>query len=211
MKQFSIGLFGLSISIAIGILTTPGEAHHTDDVTMTFVNNSTCKLCHNDPAKGEQYTKWKSTDHAHAYATLLSEESDRIAAEMGLATKAVDSPECLRCHVTAYDAETRSVPPEMMIREGVQCDSCHGKGSAHLEDGKAIRMNADAPIDVKNHRVAPHESVCVQCHNPESPTWEPNRYTLETGDTDGFEFIQARRKIVHPRPERAHLFFGDSS
>lgn len=201
-------IFGLaSVSLLFGLTSGTTEAHHVAEADLEFVNNSTCKLCHNDPAKGEQFTKWKASVHAHAYTTLLGEESDRIAGEMGLSTKAAESPECLRCHVTAYDADTRAVPAQMMIREGVQCDSCHGKGSAHLADGKELRMDPSAAIDVKNHRTAPHEAVCVQCHNPESPTWNPERYALDSGGTAGFEFIQARRKVVHPRPERAHLFF----
>lgn len=209
MKTFRYCIAIAALSIGIGVVTDSGDAHHQSDAELEFVNNSTCKLCHNDPAKGEQFAKWKATDHARAYTTLMSEESDRIAREMGLTTKAVESPECLRCHVTGYDPQLQQAPSPIVMREGVQCDSCHGKGSAHLADGKQLRMDPDADVDLKAHRTAPHEAICLQCHNTDSPTWDPQRYTLESGETAGFDFIQARRKIVHPTPERAHLFFGD--
>lgn len=207
MTPLRITLALLILSITLGYLSKPGEAHHQSESELEFVNNSTCKLCHNDPANGEQFTKWKASVHARAHTTLMSEEANHIAQEMGITSPAVESPECLRCHVTGYDPLTQSVPAPIVMREGVQCDSCHGKGSAHLADGKELRMNPAAEINLKNHRTAPHEEVCLQCHNTESPTWDPQRYTLDSGETAGFDFLQARRKIVHPHPDRAHLFF----
>ena len=43
--------------------------------------------------------------------------------------------------------------------------------------------------------------MCATCHNPESPTWDPKRYTLEDGTTAGFDFDQATKRIAHPIPE----------
>jgi len=38
--------------------------------THKFVGAEKCKMCHNSPAKGAQYTKWTEAKHSKAYAAL---------------------------------------------------------------------------------------------------------------------------------------------
>jgi hypothetical protein len=44
------------------------------------------------------------------------------------------------------------------------------------------------------------EKSCRLCHNDTSPTWDPNRYTLPSGEKTGFDVVQAYEKIKHERP-----------
>ncbi len=44
------------------------------------------------------------------------------------------------------------------------------------------------------------EGICLDCHNPRSPTFDPKRYVLPDGSTTGFAFLEAKEKISHPIP-----------
>lgn len=165
-----------------------------------YVGNTNCKVCHNKPAEGEQWNKWKAMAHANAFKILLEEKALAVAKEKGLEKPPSESPECLRCHVTAYDVETGEPPAKIKKEDGVQCESCHGPASLHLEDGKKLALRQDAAVDIKAHLIEATEQVCVKCHNAQSPTWNPERYTLEDGTKVGFDFEQASKKIAHPNP-----------
>ena len=45
----------------------------TASAAPTFVGAEKCKMCHNSPAKGAQFTKWSESKHAKAFATLATE------------------------------------------------------------------------------------------------------------------------------------------
>jgi len=80
----------------------------------------------------------------------------------------------------------------------VQCESCHGPGSSHIKDGRDRWMKRDLEIDTAAHILIPNERICVRCHRSQSPTWDPERYTLPNGTKKGFDFQQAFAKIMHP-------------
>ncbi len=86
-----------------------------------FVGVAKCKTCHKKPEQGEQFKKWQASKHAEAFETLKSEESAKIAKEKGLTTPAYEAPECLKCHVTAYDADASMLGPKFVKEDGVQC------------------------------------------------------------------------------------------
>jgi len=165
-----------------------------------YVGNSTCKVCHNKPAEGKQWDVWKSKPHAQAYQVLLEDKALAIAKEKGLEKPPSESPECLRCHVTAYNRETGELPAKIKKEDGVQCESCHGAGSLHQKDGQQVLLKKDTTIDIAAHLVKPDEKLCTTCHNSDSPSWNPEQYTLEDGTKVGFDFKQASKKIEHPNP-----------
>jgi len=97
---------------------------------------ASCVRCHT-----EQYEHWKTTAHAHAYATL----QDKFQAS---------NPECLRCHTTCQldlKQDGTGFVPEGL--RNVQCESCHGIGTDHARDGSygAIRVE-----------------TCLNCHDREN-------------------------------------------
>jgi len=106
-----------------------------------YVGDQTCRGCHE-----QAYNFWKTTRHAHAYQALAGKGRQHDVA-------------CIRCHVVGYEkpggacslAATRD-------RESVQCESCHGPGSQHVEGGgDPSRINRMVP-----------ETTCRGCHDAEN-------------------------------------------
>ena len=163
-----------------------------------FVGNKTCKLCHNREDYGGQWSIWHNSPHARAYETLFNEESLQIAKDRGMDVAPSESADCLRCHVSAYDRTSQTVPVAFAMTEGVQCESCHGPGSLHVADGRHRWINGDTSVDTLANIIRPDGRACNQCHRRQSPTWDPERYELPGGRTTGFDFQQAFAKIAHP-------------
>ena len=179
-------------------LTAAASAQGGNNRGAEFVSQATCKLCHNRTEQGTQWRIWDGSPHRRAFETLLSEESKAIAKKLGLAAQPQEAAECLRCHVTSYDAETKKIEKALFIEDGIQCESCHGPGSNHVVDGRRYWMEKDPTANMAAHIVRPDQRACVQCHRRQSPTWDPARYTLANGQTTGFDFQQAFAKIAHP-------------
>ncbi|MFH1143032.1 MAG: cytochrome c family protein [Candidatus Eisenbacteria bacterium] len=151
-----------------------------------FIGAQSCKTCHNIPAKGEQFAKWQSSKHAKAYQTLLNDQSKAIATGKKLTKPAHEAPECLRCHVTAWDAKAELKGAKFDPAEGIGCESCHGPGAEY----KAVHMK-DVPKAMTLGMIAPGEALCVSCHNPESPTFKE------------FKYAEALAVVAHPNPKKA--------
>lgn len=165
-----------------------------------YVGNSKCKICHNKKDEGEQWNKWKEEKHSKALELLSTDEAKAVATEKGLTTPPAESPECLKCHVTAYDPATGKAPADIKMEDGVQCETCHGPASTHTIEGKKHK-SGDASADPKSKIHKGEEAICKTCHNEESPTWKADRYTLEDGSTTGFDYKQAWEKINHSKPK----------
>ena len=110
-------------------------------VTETFLGSEMCARCHEAEA-----AVFKAS--AHAKAMLVLEEAGEET-----------NPECISCHVTGWsvaggyglNARNRN----MLIH--VQCEACHGYGTAHKRNDPALRLRA--------------REVCLDCHNQE---WSPD-------------------------------------
>ena len=81
----------------------------------TYAGEAKCISCHAAPHKITG-----ATAHAHAYLTLQRKGSEY-------------DPECLRCHTVGYGARDGfrnfQTTPQFA---NVQCESCHGRGTAHI-------------------------------------------------------------------------------
>jgi hypothetical protein len=86
---------------------------------------------------------WETTRHAHAYATLSSENK-----QFNL--------DCVSCHVTGYDQPGGSSVTHVDRLENVQCEVCHGPGSTHVAN----------PERVGPPNKHPKEDLCLGCHHP---------------------------------------------
>jgi cytochrome c554/c'-like protein len=150
-----------------------------------FVGAEKCKLCHNAPAKGAQFTKWSESLHSKAFATLASEEAKKIAAAKGIADPQ-KADECLRCHVAGHGAPAASLTEKYKAEDGVSCEGCHGPGGDYWKmDVMKDRAKATAA-----GMVLPTEKTCTGCHNAEGPTFK------------GFDFKTALAKVAHPNPAK---------
>ncbi|MCP5048858.1 MAG: cytochrome C554 [bacterium] len=137
----------------------------------TYVGVKKCKLCHKGVKKGEVYEKWMSAKHSKAFETLKKKNdgSDK-------------NPKCLECHTTGYDKGGYKIGDANAAKfEGVQCESCHGAGSAY----KKMKVMKSRDESVKNGMLIPNEESCKKCHNKKSPTFK------------GFDFKEAMKKIDH--------------
>ena len=199
MKKYAIRT---ACAITLCHLLVPAQAA-AEEAERTFIGNRQCKLCHNKPAEGAQWTVWTKTEHRQAFKVLSSEKALEVGKKLGLEKLPSESASCLKCHVTGYNEKTHAVPAKLKMQEGIQCESCHGPASAHMEGGKALRMKKDTTIDISKTIARPGVKTCVKCHNAENPTWDPARYTLENGETTGFDFAQAYAKIKHTNPKKS--------
>jgi 2',3'-cyclic-nucleotide 2'-phosphodiesterase (5'-nucleotidase family) len=102
----------------------------------SYVGIAVCSSCHK-PEK----EFWDTTRHAHAYATLSSQSK-----ELNL--------DCVSCHVTGYDQPGGSSVTHADTLKDVQCEVCHGPGSAH-----AAKPKVEMP------RKEPKPDVCISCHH----------------------------------------------
>jgi len=118
-----------------------------------YIGAAKCKLCHNNPEKGEQFKKWSESKHANSMKVLSAEEAK--------------NPKCLKCHSTAA-AAGEGLIETITIEEGVSCESCHGPGSAY----KVINIMKDRSLSMSKGLIIPKEKVCRKCHNEESPNYK---------------------------------------
>ena len=151
-----------------------------------YVGDAKCKMCHNSPAKGEQYKKWSESAHAKAFATLATPEALEVGKKLGV-EKPQESEKCLVCHVTAYGAPAEAKDASFSNADGVQCETCHGPGS----DYKDMKIMKDHAAAVAAGLTVPDEKLCVTCHNEKSPTYKKFVYA---------EFV---KQIAHPNPAKA--------
>lgn len=70
----------------------------------SFTGAMACAECHAGASMGYQFSKWRESRHAQAYAVLSTPRAEEIAAEAQLTGDPRTSVECLQCHSTAYHA-----------------------------------------------------------------------------------------------------------
>ena len=109
------------------------------------VGAAACVSCHK-----AQHKALRKAPHARAMHTLEGADAERVA--------------CVRCHATP----ARSGPPAetldgYRVDEGVGCESCHGPGSAHVQQPRKdniIGLGESCPECVI-------EAICTSCHTPQ--------------------------------------------
>lgn len=137
------------------------------------VVNCASSMCHGavQPWKDanilhNEYTTWLRLDrHAGAYATLLTDDSKRIAKKLGLAKPPQEENVCLDCH--AYNPPPNKRGERFSISDGVSCEGCHGPAydwiKSHTEPGVSHAANVqnglyptDRPVEMAR--------LCMSCH-----------------------------------------------
>lgn len=179
MKRFTFVL--LVVTLVIGLSSMA-------DAQNKYVGTSQCKMCHNTEKQGKQFEIWSKSKHASAYKALTTPEADAIATKKGFKTKAAETPECLGCHTVTADAKLFDA--KFDVKDGVQCESCHGAGSAYknmavMKDKK----KAEAAGLIMYADDAAIEKLCVTCHNEKSPTAKK------------FDFAASWKAIAHKVPK----------
>jgi hypothetical protein len=184
-----IGWLGFTL-LAIGAAAYLAGAHMTamadEKAEHGYIGSQSCKMCHKKEEKGNQWQKWLDSPHAHAYKTLLTEESKKICTDMGIKEAPEKADQCLKCHVTAHGVKPELLGQTDAIEDGVGCESCHGPAAdwklKHMKDAAAaMELGMQNPGDAK---------MCMSCHNEESPTYKP------------FKYEEKLAVIAHPNPSK---------
>ena len=179
MRKVFYAVLPALVMVFIISLTVRAEYKHA------FVGASKCRTCHMSKKKGDQYGVWKSSKHAKAYETLLTEESKKAAEKAGHGGKAPEeNPFCLKCHVTGWDAPAELLGSKYSREEGVTCETCHGPG----KDYSPIKIMRDKTAAVENGLIFSKKEDCLTCHNEESPTFK------------AFDYEAAWKEVAHNNP-----------
>jgi len=124
-----------------------------------------CGFCHSMTKIGNQYGKWKETNHSRAYIDLATERGKEIAKQMGEAEDPQKSDKCLPCHSTGYNSD-REKEAMFNIEDGVQCEQCHGAGNGYIKLN-TMRMLSKGEIDKEMvGQLKPDKELCMTCHEP---------------------------------------------
>ena len=173
--------------ICLMVLTIPLSAQ--ESTSNKYVGVKMCSPCHRSEKTGNQFGIWQKSKHAEAFKALESPKAAEIAKKKGLAKSASESPECLQCHVVVADA--KNVEKTFDVKDGNQCENCHGPGSAY----KTLSVMKDKAKAVAAGLVlykdeAAIEAKCKTCHNEKSPTFKE------------FKFKEMWAKIKHEIPKK---------
>lgn len=154
-----------------------------------YVGTKSCIPCHSPAKIGKQGEVWKNSKHAEAYNTLLSPKALEIAKAKGIA-KPSEAKECLECHTLGKTVSADLLDSKFDIKNGVQCETCHGAGSAYKTNPimKDHAKSVEAGMTEYKDDAA-IEKMCKSCHNDKSPTFKP------------FDFKERWEKIKHPVPK----------
>jgi excinuclease UvrABC ATPase subunit len=154
-----------------------------------YVGAELCGMCHRTEKQGNQFGIWKKSLHSQAFKTLQTAEADKIAKEKGFETPAAKTPECLKCHVTAYNVDPSMLGKKFNMEDGVQCEACHGPGA----DYKSLKVMKDKKEAIAKGLIIPEDihTFCVKCHNSESPTFNKD-----------MNLDKMWEKIKHPIPAK---------
>jgi YVTN family beta-propeller protein len=145
-----------------------------------YAGSHKCGECHKGPEMGYQYSKWRLSGHALAYARLGTERAREIAREAGLEEDPLVSASCLKCHATAYHDPAGGRLESYTIYEGVGCESCHGAGS----DFAVEAIMRDRPSALLAGLKTPTRDTCLACH--------------ENAHGKPFDYEAALQAIAHP-------------
>ncbi|MGE3774556.1 MAG: multiheme c-type cytochrome [Gammaproteobacteria bacterium] len=139
---------------ALGVVTCSGSTCH----------GAAQPLAESKVMQNEFITWHREDRHARAYRSLLGEQGEKIAKNLGLAS-AANAPECLACHTNHVPTEQRG--KRYNVADGVACEACHGPASKWLGmhvTGEASREdNLKAGMYPTEDPVA-RAQLCLSCH-----------------------------------------------
>ena len=161
------------------------EQDGTTDGAYNYTGVMSCARCHRGPEMGYQFSKWRMSGHARAYAVLGTRAGYEMAAKQGVRGVPQVIRRCVDCHATGVGLGRERFLAGFDPADGVQCEACHGPGSGYspeaiMRDARAARQAGLQPVT---------EETCLTCH----------------GNAHGrpFDYNTALQKIAHPtRPSQ---------
>jgi len=136
-----------------------------------YVGDRGCQSCH-----PKEYEKWKTTNHATAFDTLVKKGNQF-------------DPDCIECHTTGFNQyngfRSFKTTPGMI---NVQCEICHGPLSLHAREEYLVKAKKLDKGTAQFPKIT--ETLCIKCHNPDHD--------------DDFKYDRDLKLIEHknlPKPE----------
>lgn len=121
-------------NLAVTKLYTSGTKKNTDE--SAALRSVSCSECHD-----EAFEVWQKTDHAKAFQTLIDKGKQF-------------NPDCLVCHTTRFEEPGGfTMDAQQKSLRNVQCETCHGDATMHLEDPENIPSKD------------PGMESCIKCHS----------------------------------------------
>jgi hypothetical protein len=154
-------LAALVLIVASRVVGGPDDPSGDPTEGAHFVGSDSCKKCH-----FKEHRSWKATKHSEAWTVLQPhlESPDR---------KDGDGRLCISCHVTGFGEDARggfvdaSTSAHLL---GVQCESCHGAGSKHIEAAQKVLDDKRKKFDAGEKTFTVLRTTnCANCHNPHKP------------------------------------------
>jgi hypothetical protein len=102
--------------------------------------------CHNNEKMGFQFNIWKISAHSNAFKDLDSRKARTYAKKAHITGNIMESPVCLKCHITAGNLDSTYLTPSYNKEEGVTCEACHKH-------------------DYETKTYLPGQADCQKCHN----------------------------------------------
>ncbi len=118
----------------------------------SYVGSAACEDCHDDETQF-----WTKTVHSHAWKTLVDRGQQFDF-------------DCINCHVTGWNEKGGSNLAHNENLRDIQCETCHGPGSIHVDKG-----GKEKPFAIQR---APEKDLCAsKCHTKEhSDTFQWEAY-----------------------------------
>lgn len=117
-----------------------------------YSGSEVCGVCHQS-----EFETWRMTSHARAFDTLIRHD-------------AASDPECVGCHVVGFRKPGGfEISPPSAWLEDVGCESCHGRGGAHLSPDFTPAGD--------------YQQACLACH--------------DTKHSLGFEYARFVPRVSH--------------
>ena len=170
-----------------------------------YIGAEKCKSCHNTAANGAAFECWTKSKHALAFKTLSGDAAKKLGTEKGVADPAKDA-KCLKCHVTGAGLAEDQFKKGMDRTAGIQCETCHGPGEAHVSARMAAaaeeKADAKGPVKIPEGEIALNADpkFCQTCHNAESPSFKPFCYHERLAQIGHFD-PRGTRKPATPMKE----------
>ncbi|MHB8956823.1 MAG: multiheme c-type cytochrome [Pirellulaceae bacterium] len=152
----------------------------TDPQAAQYIGSIACGECHKSPMMGYQYSKWRMSPHASAYARLGTPRAREIAEQAGVQGDPLTDAACLKCHTTVYHDPAGGHLDSYTLDEGVGCEACHGAGSQFAVE--AVMRDEIAALQAGLKPVT--RQTCLPCH--------------EEAHGKPFDYEEAVKKIAHP-------------
>ena len=128
----SNSFFGWSLVIFfVGMVTLYAEPPKD----AKYVGIEKCKMCHSDV-----HSAWETTGHGKAFQLLVNMGEEK-------------NEKCVACHTTGFGKGGFESLEKTPGFTNVQCEACHGPGSAHVGGPSADTIQKNFPA-----------AVCAKCH-----------------------------------------------